>query len=329
MDEPHRSEQSGPTTGEYARFGPWVDEVTSADELPRLYRDHPIDFLAALLVLKVPRNIARRDATPDMDLYDHVVVLEHDRLTVLSRIVAGAGRRDGSGWPYDVRTVPVPDVVAVRDVVSLLDATLTVHARDGALISLRYNGSARANVDRLVNALHALIAVGDQGTVGGALLAAVGVRPADERGLDLGSADVSLVSDFRAAARANPRLGAWAWHGRLVVAPSGGPVVGSVRRLAHVISPMTLHAAVVGGDERVLEVFGRHEWLVRGAAPVHSSSRLVVPWGALDGLTIAPHPGYVGAMDVSLTAGAATLGLVVPEESPALELFERACAAVR
>ena len=98
MDEPalHCAALAGPTPGEYARFGPWVDEIASADELPRLYRDHPIDFAAALLVLKVPRNIARRDARPDMDLYDHVVVLEPDRLTVLSRIVAAAERLVGS-----------------------------------------------------------------------------------------------------------------------------------------------------------------------------------------------------------------------------------------
>lgn len=326
---PHRVEPGGPTPGEYARFGPWVDEVASPDELPRLYREHPIDFASALLVVKVPRNIARRDARPEMDLYDHVVVLEPEHLTVLSRVVAATDRRADTTWPYDVRTVPVADVVAVRDVVSMLDAALSVHTRDGATITLRYNGSARANVDRLVNALRALIAVDDQGAVGRALLASAGASSAGEHEPDLGPADLSLVADFRAAARVNPHLAAWAWHGRRVVAPEGGSAAGVLRRLTHAISPMTLHGAVVGGDERVLEVFGRHEFLVRGAAPVHSSSRLVVPLGAVDGLTTAPHPGYVGAHDVVLTAGASSLGLVVPETSATRDLFDRAAADLR
>ena len=221
------------------------------------------------------------------------------------------------------------DVVAVRDVVRLLDATLTLHVRDGGVVSLRYSGSARANVDRLVNALRALVAVDEQGPVGRALLAAVDARPAGGRELDLGPSDLSLVSDFRAAARANPGLDAWAWHGRLVVAPSGGPITAVVRRATHAFSPMTLHGAVVAGDERVVEVVGRHEWLIRGSAPVHSSSRLVVPLGALDGVTTAPHPRYVGAQDVTLTTGATTLGLVVPAGSVAHEVFARVAADLR
>ena len=88
-------------TTEYARFGPWVDEVTTPDDVPRLYRDHPIDLTSTRLVLKVPRNIARRDAHPGMDLYDHLLVLDDARLTVLSRTVTPA-RRGACAW----RTTP-------------------------------------------------------------------------------------------------------------------------------------------------------------------------------------------------------------------------------
>ena len=49
-----------PSTAEYDAFGPWIDEVTTADEVPRLYRDVAIDFAAAHTVLKFPRPIARR-----------------------------------------------------------------------------------------------------------------------------------------------------------------------------------------------------------------------------------------------------------------------------
>ena len=58
---------------EYDAFGPWIYEVHNVDELPRLYQNAGIDPTTCSLVLKIPRNIERRDATPDMHLYDHLV----------------------------------------------------------------------------------------------------------------------------------------------------------------------------------------------------------------------------------------------------------------
>ncbi len=311
-------------TNEYAMFGPWVDEVTCDDELPRLYRSYPVDYAAADLVLKVPRNIARRDARPDMDLYDHVVVLEPERLTVLSRVT---GRRDpgvrerpvpgGAGPAYEVTTTALADVVAVHDVVNMLDASLTVHRADGSRVTLRYSGSARANVDRLVHLLRASLAGDEPGPTGRALLAAVAARGVPDQQVDVGVADLSLRSDYLAVARRSPQLRAWAWYGRRVVPPSGSGVRTAVRRLMHAVSPMTLHGAVVAGDERVLEVFGRHDWLVRGAAPVHSSSRLVVPLARLRGVQVEPDADYAGAERVTLLLGGGAVAFVVPSGSDA------------
>ena len=73
------------STAEYDAFGPWIDEVTSADEVPRLYSGYGIDFGSSIRILKFPRNIARRDANPAMHLYDHLVVVTRERLTILSR----------------------------------------------------------------------------------------------------------------------------------------------------------------------------------------------------------------------------------------------------
>ncbi len=58
---------SATRVSEYDRFGPWIDEVLDLEDVPALFRDHAIDFDTARLVLKVPREIARRDATADMD----------------------------------------------------------------------------------------------------------------------------------------------------------------------------------------------------------------------------------------------------------------------
>jgi len=319
-------------TSEYDRFGPWIDEVRVEDDVPRLYRDHPIDLGAARLVLKVPRNITRRDATPDMDLYDHLLVLGAGQLTVLSRRVAPRERRGPVPSGYDARTVAIDEVVAIRDVVSMLDGRLTILTRDGQELSLGYNGSGRRSIAQLVDALRGDVRPAQSGGYGwsggyGDALATAAAEQAGERSpLALDREDMSLVGDYASIAGRLPGLVPWAWHGRRLVAPRGAGASGAARRALHVLSPMTLHGAVVAGDDVALEVFGRHGWLVRGKAPVHSASRLLVPFGALDAVQIDPHDGYHGAVEATLVLGDARVSLVLPEDSAAHGLFERGSA---
>ncbi len=314
---------TAPGVSEYDRFGPWIDEVRTPDDVPRLFRDHPLDLAAARLVLKVPRNIARRDATPDMDLYDHLLVLDDVGLTVLTRRGAEAVAWRGAVAPgeYDAAIVRAADVVAIRDVVSILDGRLSVHAHDGAVLSVRYNGSGRANVERLVTGLREVAATRPASRVGAALRAAGEAAAAGLGSLDPGSDDLALASDFRDLARQNPGLVAWTCHGRAALAPRAAGVAGVARRVLLGVSPMTLHGAIVAGDGAALEVLGRHDWLVRGRAPVHSSSRLALPLSAPDRVDVVAHPEYRGVAVVRIGAGAATLELAVPEGSAAHCLF--------
>ena len=305
---------------EYERFGPWVDQVQTPDEVPRLFRDHPLDLSSARLVLKVPRNIPRRDAAAGMDLYDHLLVLGVDTFTVLSRDLANDARPRTAPGRYDVLEVPVDEVVAIRDVVNLLDGRLTVHTRAGRTLSIRYNGSARETVNGLVDQLRSAAGSRPPSPSGRALLAAArsGEQPAV---LDAGREDLALVSDYREAARQNPDLAAWACHGRRGVSPRPGGAAGALQHVLHTLSPATLQGAVVAADDVALEVFGRHTWLVRGSKPVHSSSRLVVPMSALERLDVAPHASYRGTTQVALVAGATAVEIAVPDDSPAHALF--------
>lgn len=316
------------TTREFDRFGPWVDPVEDVEDVPRLYRTYPLDLDATRLVLKVPRNIARRDANPGMDLYDHLLVLEQERLTVLSRQVeTGRGRRGATvpapGPGYDVRQVPYAQVIAVRDDVDLLDGRLTVRTSDGDSVLVRYNGAARESLGRLVDELRHVTATGTPGRAGAALLAAAPTSPPTGR-LDLGHDDVGLVSDFEDAARPRPDLVPWAWHGRRVLPAPGHGANGLVQRALHVLSPMTLHGAVLAGDGRTFEVFGRRDQLLRGSKPVHSSSHLVVPLAALDRIDVLPHPRYPQVVLAVLRAGASPTRLAVPVDSPAHRLLAAA-----
>lgn len=317
-----------PGASEFDRFGPWIDEVATPDDVPPLYRDHPLDLPAATLVLKVPRDIPRRDATPDMDLYDHLLVLDAEGLTVLSRRIATAKRR---GAPvergYDVRRVAHGEVAAIRDVVSLLDGRLSIHTLNGAALTLRYNGSARANITRLVTALRGAAGARPASAAGAALLAAAGERAAiGARALDAGQGDVALVNDVREIVRHTPDLVARTCHGRLPLAPRPGGAAGLLRRALHSLSPAMLHGAVIGADDAAVDVVGRQEWVVRGRAPVHSLSRLVLPVGALRRVDVAAHETYPGVAVVRFGAGASTLEIAVPEGSAAHGLLSDAAA---
>lgn len=294
-------------TREYDLFGPWVDEVRTQDDVPRLYRPHALDLGAARLVLKVPRSIARRDAHAGMDLYDHLVALEPEQLTVLSRSAAGGG--------YDVRRVAYSDVVAIEDVVTLLDGRVTVHTREGDVVTLTYNGADRANPGRLVEELR-LLAVRPTADRAAGDAVAPGLGPQMLEPTALGLDDIGVVNAHRAVAAGRPELRVVASHVRRVVRPGGDGLERAVRHVAHLLRPMMLHAAVVAADEDTVELFGR-TGLARGRSPVHTLSRVLVTRRTLDGVEDEPHPAYPDVTLVSLVAGRARVIVPVPTGSPA------------
>jgi len=312
----------GPRTVEYDRFGPWVDEVRAPEDVPPLFRDHPLELGGDSLVLKVPRNIPRRDASPDMDLYDHVLVLAGDALTVLTRQGADGLAAEPPATGYTTTTLRLADVAAVRDSVSVLDARLEVLGRDGGSIVVPYSGSSRARVEQLVATLRDRLPARAPTAAARALVTAAQAEPVGEPDLD--HPDRALVADYRAVARELPGMTAWAWHGRAVVAPRVEGAAGAWQRLVHAISPMTVHGGVLAGDDVAVEVIGRHASMVRGKAPELSASRLVVPLGGLDAIELADHPRYSAVVSATLRAGDAVSRLDVPEGSATHRLLTAA-----
>ena len=70
---------------EYNAFGPWAYEISDKYPLPRLFAPYFAADDNAVLKIKIPREIERRNASPGMDLYDYVVALYEDSLLVLER----------------------------------------------------------------------------------------------------------------------------------------------------------------------------------------------------------------------------------------------------
>ncbi|PWD49576.1 hypothetical protein C8046_01450 [Serinibacter arcticus] len=317
-------------TGEFEKFGPWIDEVRTPADVPPLFRSYPLDLTSTALVLKVPRSIHRRDATADMDLYDHMLVLDDIGLTALSRRTdgdrhhrRGTRREPGSYTVWSVRYV---DVAAVQDSVSLLDASFTVLSRAGDALTVRYNGSARASVQRLVDALRVGTTSDVLSRAGGALREA-GRYVATETTAVVLPQDQALVSNLREAQRGRPALAPWAWHGRSRVSRRAGGIGRAVARITDAVNPVTLHGAILASDGVALEVLGRRDPLTRGTMPDHSASHLVVALNTLETVTIEGHASFDGVVTAGLVLGGARLELQLPEGSPAHHLLYQAAAA--
>ena len=311
LNDPPTAAYRQPMTAEYDAFGPWVYRVGTPEEVPRLFRDGPVDLDRSELVVKVPRNIARRDATPQMDLYDHLLAAGPDALTVLSRQQSG----------YTTTTVPYRSIAAIESGTDLLDGRLTIHpSTGGAPTTVGYNGSSQEMVDRLVAVIrrHYL-----SGSAAGLQL------PGDARDGDVDfenfDADLALVSEYGAVLRSEPAVAFLAAHERRVVVPRDARgVMGALSRLVHFAWPMTLQAAIMCADDRELTVIHRRSWWVRGHVPVHSVCRTTIPLERIDRVTLRPHETYAGVVVATLQLGRTALELPVPETSDAASALRRA-----
>jgi hypothetical protein len=282
-------------SSEYDAFGPWIDEVHTIADLPWLYRDAGIDPAACHLVLKVPRDIARRDATPDMHLYDHLLAVGEEALTVLSRF----------GGTYNTAHIPFDEIAAIEDSTVLLDGRLTVHTVRGGSVSISYNGSASPAIQDLVFLLRRLYLppppesepVPDD-------LAAGRQWP------DLGVKDIGLVSAYRILARQEPRTRLVGATTRRVVSPRSG----GFERLASVVWPTTLHASLTVTDDREIQMIHRRRWLTHGGGSIDSLARTVLPLIKITAVRTQPHERYKRVHLVTVHAGAACLRFPMPAE---------------
>ncbi|MFZ4894978.1 hypothetical protein ACL9RL_11045 [Plantibacter sp. Mn2098] len=292
------------STAEFDAFGPWVDQVLGPDDVPRLYARYPIDFPASRLVLKVPRDISRRDASPTMDLYDALLIAGTDRLTVLTRVGA---RFTESSVRYD-------RIAAISNRVNLLDAKLRLQTIDGAMVEIRYSGASERTMIGLVEILRsASPAVTDPPRPSARLprQTRLATPPAPLELDDLGKHDVGFVTSFRDLARRE--LGVWllAANGRTRLTPRGG----IVSKALHAVYPMTLHGALICRSEAELHVFSRNDWLVRGGAPVLSRAHTILPVGLIDEITMHPHRDYEGVDVIVIRIGSALVEVMVPAGS--------------
>ncbi len=307
------------TTPEFDAFGPWIYEVRTPEEVPPLYRAHATDLQAARLVLKVPRPIERRNATPTMHLYDHLLVAGPDALTVLSR----------DGERYRELSVPYGRIGAVQLSVSLLDGRLRIldatPGSGGEVLAMAFNGVSLGAVEQLVDLLLEQAQAQGQSQVHGGHAAPAAAPPGVPAGTwSVGGSDVALVVAYRELVERHPGLVRLADHARVPVARRSGTWAA---RLLDRWWPITLHAAVVAYAPGRVEVLHRREPLTPRGRPTHSIARTTLLTAAVTAVALTPHPAYAGALACRVSVGDGVVQLVLPEGAPTVRALREALAA--
>ena len=114
---------------EYDAFGPWIYEIKDERDTPRRFRAACGRHYGARILLKVPRNIERRDARPGMDLYVAVLAV-YDHGVSLVRLIDERVVAQDLVWS---------DVAMLENYKDLLYSRMTLMLRDGGAFALEYN----------------------------------------------------------------------------------------------------------------------------------------------------------------------------------------------
>jgi hypothetical protein len=128
---------------EYDRFGPWIDRVTEAMDMPRRFRPWWPELSAATYLLKVPRSYDRAQVRVGMDLYESVIAVFPDRLCFLRAEPSEIVRRD----------VARDEVVATVRHSNLLIGRWSLLLADGSAVAMEFNNVSHttiAEVDRFL-----------------------------------------------------------------------------------------------------------------------------------------------------------------------------------
>lgn len=124
---------------EYDAFGPWVYEISEEHSVPQLFAPF-IETEPALMQIKIPRQIERRKATPDMDLYDYVLSAYPSRLVILERTESAVQKTE----------IPYQEIQAIQIYREFLKGVLAFYLRS-QVVTVPFNTVSIDIMLRLVN----------------------------------------------------------------------------------------------------------------------------------------------------------------------------------
>ena len=124
---------------EYDAFGPWIYEISEEHPLPPLFQPHFPVTDKPLMSFKIPREIERRRATPDMDLYDYVIGAYEDHILILKR----------EGHTVTSTTVAYGEVEGIRLFRKFLHGICTLYL-SGSALTITFNTTSMQLMRRFV-----------------------------------------------------------------------------------------------------------------------------------------------------------------------------------
>ena len=133
------------SNNEFDTFGPWIYEINEQNHIPPLFSDYEYLKNKALMMFKIPRQIDRRVANPDMHLYDMLITVLKRELIILSR----------DGDIIQRLKVTIPDIFAISRSESLLDGKVELYIK-GDVVSFDYNTTSAAIITKFVNLVRSL-----------------------------------------------------------------------------------------------------------------------------------------------------------------------------
>ncbi len=267
------------TTAEFDAFGPWIYEIQSKEEIPRLFRDYPLDLEKAALTIKVPRDIPRREANPSMDLYDIILSLGPENLTVLRR----------SGTRYDFRDLPYREIQGITEFVDLLAGHLTL-ATDGGDVDVPFNASSSEIITHLVQLLRERYLTAGGETHATMDRAGTSKAPDVERELQLLYRRVGQGPGDRVLA---------VQHRRQLVARDAS----AIGRLVGRAWPTSVLSSVYVLSPHELQVLHRGRPYQTGYKPVRALARTLIPLERVTGVQSRPSSLYEGVTKILVRAG--------------------------
>lgn len=132
------------STKEYDAFGQWIFEINDEYTMPPLFVKYYQEKETPLMLIKIPRKIDRRDATPDMNLYDYVIGAFESYLYILKRVEDSV----------EERRILYDSVVAIKNTAALLRGQVHLFLK-GETIIIDYNTASEDKIFKLINIIRA------------------------------------------------------------------------------------------------------------------------------------------------------------------------------
>ena len=280
---------------EYDGFGPWAIEIQGEEPPPPLFVPYLTRPDPALLSIKIPRLIERRDACPGMDLYDYIVCLYAEDLVVHERV----------GHEVRSATCPYRDVQHVRVARHLLSGNVQLGV-PGRPWDLPYNTVSDGLMSRLVDLIRARYG-------------RPACHPLPGRELKVGAGELSFYFERLLAAeqRHDPGM-------RLLVAQPTAPVgsdgMTAVRRLLVHVSSKRLLESMHLSDGRELMIIDRGQPYAYRWQAIYGSDTWYIPVANLrraDWQEDATN----AAIDLTLGTGGGTSSHVFAQDNPWVESY--------